>query len=138
MIDLQTGSLDGTIKEDHVIGIWFTGCPFYDWLASGVARDGEIIGYSRHRYYNDDKVWDSEDEKSGYKIGPLKDTPEERKKMRDTFDLAFRMARNPIFQFKEFYSFEGGTATEAIEWLKKQPFAHMRKEPLPPASSLVH
>lgn len=56
-------------EKSYIVGIWFSSDPVTEnnWLA-GIVRDPEnslrYKGWSRFRYVNDTKVWNSNDEKS--------------------------------------------------------------------------
>jgi len=62
--------LVSVILDETIYGLWFIEIPEHgqDWLGS-IKRndDGTYTMNYRHRYYKDDKIFDSEDEKSWYK-----------------------------------------------------------------------
>lgn len=60
MIDLS--------PETYIYGIWFCGMEGTDWMACLSKKiDGPWEFTYRHRYYADDKAFDSDDRKSWYK-----------------------------------------------------------------------
>ena len=115
-----------TLKEDtEVVGIWFCGNAIVDFLGQAQVENGKITAVYRFRYHVDDKAFDSKDNKQWYILGPIEDNPGARERLKETMhEIVLSGIR--IFGMPAASIFPGGTGTEAIEWLKKQDFVHMR------------
>lgn len=114
-------------EKTEVLGVWFAGGPRFDWLATMVIKDGNIEGDYRVRHHVDDKIHDSDDVKNWYRLGPIKDTPENRAHVKESMEEIMKMA--PTFGCHQFGRFHGGTGSEFIEWIKRQPWAHIQQVP---------
>ena len=121
------------VEDDYVVGVWFAGGETSDWLATLVSRDGQLVGEYRHRYYIDDKTFDSDDKKSFYSLAPIEDTPENRNHLIDGLTHAQNLASK--FGLTARNRFYGGTTKELLEWMKNQPGFHIMAAPKPEESN---
>jgi hypothetical protein len=119
-----------TKDDDYVLGIWYgTDGQSFDVLAQAWARGGKVEAVYRFRYYDEDDPgndpWSGKDRKSGAKIGPKDDTPEERERICIPFQkLMDLMGADDRIRT---WHYPGGPVDEAMDWLVAQPFAHVRK-----------
>jgi hypothetical protein len=108
---------------DEILGIWYAAGQTIDWLAVAGVTGGRVVGGQRFRYYLDEKVWGSNDEKRFYEqdVGP--DTPENRDRVVAALESALTMT---LMVGMTVWRFAGGTIAEAAHWMKAQEFAHVR------------
>lgn len=119
--------------EDYVVGVWFVGGPRTDWLAVVVEKEGTLYGAYRHRYYDpedpENDAFSGKDLKHHYDLVPIPDCPEAREKIVAAMNLIQSVGGRVLGTRTQSARFEGGSMDEVIDWLKEQPFAHMKELP---------
>lgn len=78
--------------------------------------DGKLEAGYRFRYHKDTKLFDSGDKKSFYRIDPVRDTPEEREKLKGVFRAIF--AESPFFTAQREADVNSGDPDKLVEVMR--------------------
>ena len=114
--------------DDTMIAVWFIGLnDETDWLCSIQEHDDHYEVHYRFRYYNDDKNFDSEDEKHWYSaMMPKKEVS--RKKVISVMREAFTLLKDESDKEEAYELLRGkGSFEDFREEFLSLPFVHSRE-----------
>lgn len=120
-------------KDDYIIAVWFVSFRQYDWMCTVKrSENGGYEGEHRFRYYVDDKVHDSDDEKTFHQF-----SMENKISESEVIDRVRNVAKSVIVVASEDALINdevpiGGGSEKFFEELSKRDWASItviRKEP---------
>lgn len=125
IIELQEGR--------HYYGFWWVAWENCDWLLCAWHEDGSdrVNAVYRFRYYRDDKVWDSEDEKSVYELSiPIhsQDPQETYRVVEDKFSAMAQLLAYASNAHEAEYVRIDGDHNAAARALMQSSWANVKRE----------
>lgn len=111
--------------NENTVGIWYVSMDGMDWMAHIAEEDETFELTYRHRYYEDDKNFDSDDRKSWYS-GSIKKPETTKKEIIGTMDNMCKMMEKIQDGVPYRLLMEGKTFDEFVEEFTNMPFSHAK------------
>ena len=112
------------VGDDHVHAVWFLGWQGGDWMATLWEHDGEARISARIRTHQDERVFDSEDNKEWkFGAGP----PEEAPSMRQALDRIMENIGKVVPNHEGERVDIDGSIDVMIKKLSCRPWCHIKK-----------